>query len=214
MSSVVPSTRPASGDSLSRVLASSALAHLILYFVLHPDGAPHFRGLQRATGISSRSLQHELARLQELGMIRRERDGKLVRYPRVADHPRWFVFRDLVREFAEPKTLLRTALVEVPGVEAAFIYGSFARGQMDEHSDIDIFALGDSLEESEPELALVAGTSEASVLLGHEVNVTRYTRRKLETRREGGFLRSVLAGPKEWLVGSESVLAPLIGGAA
>jgi predicted nucleotidyltransferase len=208
------SLRPGSGDPLARVLASSALAHLVLYFVLHPDSAPHFRGLQRATGISSRSLQHELVRLQELGMIRRERDGKLVRYPRVPDHPRWFVFRDLVREFAEPKTLLRTALVEVPGIDAAFIFGSFARGDMDERSDIDVFAIGDDLEEPGPELVLAAGTSEASVLLGHEVNVTRYTRDKLEARQEGGFLRSVLAGPKKWLVGDESVLRLALGGAA
>jgi predicted nucleotidyltransferase len=197
---------PPADDSLARVLASSALAHVVMYFVLHPDAAPHFRGLQRATGISSRSLQHELARLEALGMIQRERDGRLMRYRRVEDHPRWSVFRDLVREFAEPRTLLRTALVEVPGIDAAFIYGSFARGEMDERSDIDVFALGDNLEEPGPELALVAGTSEASVLLGHEVNVTRYTRRKLEERRNGGFLRSVLSGPKAWLVGDETVL--------
>jgi DNA-binding transcriptional ArsR family regulator len=145
MRSDIHPARSPSADPLSRVLASTALAHLILYFVLHPDAAPHFRGLQRATGISSRSLQHELARLQELGMIRRERDGRLMRYRRVADHPRWFVFRDLVREFTEPKTLLRTALVEVPGIEAAFIFGSFARGDVDELSDIDVFALGDAL---------------------------------------------------------------------
>lgn len=206
-------SRSGSDDPLSRVLASSALAHLVMYFIVHPDGEPHFRALQRATGIASRSLQHESARLEELGMIQRERDGRLMRFRRVADHPRWFVFRDLVREFAQPKALLRTALVEVPGIEAAFIFGSFARGEMDERSDIDVFALGEELEETGPELALVAGTSEASILLGHEVNVTRYTREKLESRRHGGFLRSVLAGPKEWLVGDDTLLNPVVGGA-
>lgn len=208
------SSRSAPADPLARVLASSALAHLVMYFALHPDGAPHFRALQRATGISSRSLQHELARLEELGMIRRERDGRLVRYRRVADHPRWFVFRDLIREFAEPQTVLRTALVEVPGVEAAFIYGSCARGEMDERSDIDVFAIGENLEERGPELALVAGTSEAGMIIGREVNVTRYTWRKLEARRHGGFLRSVLGGPRQWLVGNEAVLDLVAGGAA
>lgn len=206
-------SRSGSRDHLSRVLASSALAHLVMYFILHPDGEPHFRALQRATGIASRSLQHELARLEELGLVLRERDGKRVRFRRVTDHPRWFVFRDLVREFAKPTVLLRTALVEVPGIDAAFIYGSFARGEMDEHSDIDVFALGEDLEEAGPELALVSGTSEAAILLGHEVNVTRYTRKKLESRRHGSFLRSVLAGPKEWLVGNDAVLHAIVGGA-
>jgi predicted nucleotidyltransferase len=214
MRSDIHPARSPSADPLSRVLASTALAHLILYFVLHPDAAPHFRGLQRATGISSRSLQHELARLQELGMIRRERDGRLMRYRRVADHPRWFVFRDLVREFAEPKTLLRTALVEVSGIEAAFIFGSFARGDVDELSDIDVFALGDALHLPDSEIALSAGTLEAAVLLNREVNVTRYTSTKLKARQSGGFLRSVLSGPKEWLIGDEAVLNQTMGGAA
>ena len=200
------STRSGSGDPLARVLASSALAHLVLYFVLHPDGAPHFRAIQRATGIASRSLQHELARLEELGMLRRERDGRLMRYRRVADHPRWQVFRDLVREFAAPVELLRVAVGSVPGIEAAFVYGSFARGDMNAESDIDVFALGDALKDRDTRLDLARGTLEASMLLGHEVNVTRYTRDKLAARRDGGFLSAVLAGPKRWLVGDETVL--------
>ena len=206
MTSRASSLRPASGDPLSRILASSALAHLVLYFVLHPDGAPHFRGLQRATGISSRSLQHELARLEELGMIQRERDGRLMRYRRVADHPRWTVLRELVREFAAPRAVLRVALAEVPGLEAAFIYGSCARGEMDERSDIDVFAVGDALKDLDTRLALTKRTVEASILLDREVNVTRYTQDKLEARRTGGFLSSVLAGPKQWLVGDETIL--------
>lgn len=195
-------------DPLSRVLASSALAQLILYFVLHPDAAPHFRGLQRATGVSSRSLQHELARLEALGMIRRERDGRLMRFRPVRDHPRWSVFRGLVREFAEPRTLLRTALVEVPGIEAAFIFGSCARGDMHAESDVDVFAFGDALRDRHTRLELSRGTLEASVLLNREVNVVRYTRDKLEARREDGFLNAVLTGPKQWLMGDENVLRP------
>lgn len=197
-----------SGDPLARVLASRALAHLILYFVLHPDAVPHFRALQRVTGISSRSLQHELARLEGLGVLMREPDGRLMRFRRAGDHPRWFVLRDLVREFAEPRALLRTALVEVPGIEAAFIYGSFARGDMHAESDIDIFALGDSLKSLDTRLTLTRGTLEAAMLLNREVNVTRYTREKLEARRDDGFLSAVLAGPKTWLVGDETVLQP------
>ena len=146
-------------------------------------------------------------------MLQRERDGRLMRFRPVRDHPRWAVLRGLVREFAAPGAVLRIALAEVPGIEAAFIFGSCARGEMDARSDIDVFAIGEGLEERDPELALVAGTSEAAVLLGHEVNVTRYTRQKLERRRHGGFLRSVLAGPKEWLIGNDAVLQPVRGGA-
>lgn len=199
-------SRPGLDDPLVRVLASRALAYLILYFLVHPDAAPHFRALQRATGLASRSLQHELARLQELGMIQSERDGRLMRYRRVADHPRWSPFREMVREFAAPGSVLRVALADVPGLEAAFIYGSCARGEMHAESDIDVFALGDGLKDVDTRLALTRRTVEASILLDREVSVTRYTHDKLEARRTGGFLSSVLAGPKQWLVGDETVL--------
>ena len=194
------------GDPLARILASAALANVVLYYVVHPDAAPHFRALQRATGVASRSLQHELARLEELGMLRREPDGRRVRYHRVPAHPRWEVLREMVRRFARPRDVLRTALADVPGVEAAFIFGSFARGDMDARSDIDVLAVGAALDDPGPETALAASTLEASVLLGHEVNVTRYTPTRLRARRTGGFLRAVLAAPKDWLIGSSREL--------
>ena len=200
-------SRPRKADEpLASLLASKALAAVVIYFVLHPDRALHFRALQRVTGVSSRSLQHEIARLESLGLVQRERDGRLVRYRAVANHPRWSVLREMVRQFAEPAELLRVALAEVPGLEAAFIYGSVARGDTHAESDIDVFALGDALKNLDTRLALTQRAVEASILLNREVNVTRYTRDRLEARRTGGFLNSVLAGPKQWLVGDETVL--------
>lgn len=201
-----------SDGSLARVLASGALARLVIHFVLHPESALHFRALQRLTSLPSRSLQHEVARLEELGMIRREPDGSLVRVRAVAEHPRWGVLRELVREFAEPAEVLRVALAPVPGLQAAFIYGSFAgNSQVHPTSDIDVFVVMDALEDPGTRLALAEGTLEAAGLLGREVNLTRYTPRKLAERQARGarFLASVLRGEKEWLVGDASVLSDL-----
>jgi predicted nucleotidyltransferase len=203
----VQHSRPRKADEpLASVLASKALAAVVIYFVLHPDKALHFRALQRVTGVSSRSLQHEIARLEALGMVQRERDGRLVRYRAVAGHPRWSVLRQMIREFADPAEVLRVALAEVPGIDAAFIFGSFARGDTHADSDVDVFALGDALKDLDTRLALTRQTVEASILLNREVNVTRYTRDKLQARRTGGFLTAVLVGPKQWLLGDESVL--------
>lgn len=208
MSSLAPRLRR-SDDSLARVLASGALARVVTHFVVHPDSALHFRALQRATRLPSRSLQHELARLQDLGMICREREGRVVRYSVVSGHPRWVVFRDLVREFSEPAEVLRVALSEVPGIDAAFLYGSYAR-KTDVHpaSDIDVFVLGRAIDEPDTRFALAGKTLEASGVIGREVNVTRYTPEKFAARLAEGspFIRNLLGGVKEWLIGDESVL--------
>lgn len=205
MKRISPSRSRKKDEPLASVLASRAMAAVVIYFVLHPDKALHFRALQRVTRVSSRSLQHEMARLEALGLVQRELDGRLVRYRAVAGHARWTVLREMVRQFADPAELLRVALADVPGLDAAFIFGSCARGDMHADSDIDVFVLGESMD-MDSRLALAGGTLEASMLLNREVNVSRYTREKLEARRTGGFLRSVLAGPKKWLVGDETLL--------
>jgi predicted nucleotidyltransferase len=206
MKRIIPTRLRKADGPLASLLASRALAAVVIYFVLHPDKALHFRALQRVTGVSSRSLQHEMARLESLGLVQRERDGRLVRYRAVAGHPRWSVLRDMVRQFADPAELLRVALADVPGLEAAFIFGSCARGEMDELSDIDVFALGEGLEEPETELVLIGGAGETGALLKREVNVARYSPAEFRHRRHTGFFRSVLSGSKIWLVGDELAL--------
>jgi len=205
MKQVTPSRSRKAEEPLASVLASRALAAIVIYFVLHPDKAIHFRALQRATGVSSRSLQHEMARLEPLGMVQRERDRRLVRYRAVDSHPRWSALRQMVREFTGPADLMRMVFADAPEIEAAFIFGSCARGEMDENSDIDVFVLGD-LTTLESRFDYVGARMEASMILRREVNFVYYTRAKLEARRAGGFLRSVLARPKIWIVGGEHLL--------
>jgi predicted nucleotidyltransferase len=113
----------------------------------------------------------------------------------------------MVREFTAPEDLMRVMLTSLARVEAAFIFGSCARGDMHPDSDIDVFVIGDTVEFDE-RLAYAGARLEASMVLRREVNAVHYTRAKLEARRDGSFLRSVLARPKIWLVGSENLLAP------
>jgi DNA-binding transcriptional ArsR family regulator len=99
---------------------------VITHFVLHPDIVLHFQALGRVTGLSSWSPQNELTRLEELGLIDREQDGRLVRYRVARVAARWSTFRDPVARLADHAEVLRVALSELPGVDAAFIYGSYA----------------------------------------------------------------------------------------
>lgn len=200
-----------SSGMLGSILASGALARLVALFALHPNLAIHFRALQRITGLPHRSLQIELERLQELGLLRREPVDRTVVFSAVASHPRWAALREIVREFATPAELLRVALARVPGIDAAFIYGSFARGtDVHKGSDIDVFVIGENLDQTEIRLALAEETLEVAGFLGREVNLARFTPKKLASRYQPGrsaqFVRSVLAGEKEWLIGDESAL--------
>lgn len=191
-------------DPLSSVLASGALARLITHFAVRPDERPHMRALQRHTGLTPRSLQMELARLERLGVVERSTDGYRVTYTLNEEGPRWRVLRQLVRELADPVDVIRDVLSDVPGIVAGFVFGSFARGDVREDSDVDVLVLGEAI----PEDLLSRRTLDAGVLLGREVNVVSMSRDELRTRLKtgSGFLPRVLAGPKRWLVGDEAML--------
>ncbi|HEX5869072.1 MAG TPA: nucleotidyltransferase domain-containing protein [Longimicrobium sp.] len=195
---------PKRTDALSTTLASGAMARVVIDFAVHPDDAPYGREIQRRTGLTPRSLQTELGRLESLGVIRRRKEGRLVRYELVESNPRWRALRSLVRELADPVDVVRNALADVPGIGAAFVFGSFARGDTREDSDVDVFIIGKDI----PDHLLYRGTIEAQILLNREVNIVDMTREDLVRRIESGssFIRNVLRGPKVWLVGSEAEL--------
>ena len=183
------------------MFGSRALQSLIVRFVLHPDGAPHFRELQRLTRGGVRSLQAALDRLQDRGLVYSEGQGNRRMVRANADHPGWDALRRMVRAFVEPREVLREALAGIPGIHAAFVFGSVARGEAREGSDVDLFVVSEDVARHE----LNRNVSEATAVLGREVNVVRYTPSDFVRRVSGGdyFIRSVARESKQWLIGDD-----------
>ena len=189
-------------DQLSPFLGSEARARLLAHFVVHPESREHVRSLERHTGLGKRSLQVELARLEAMGLVRREREGRRVLYVRSGYTPQWRAIEALVGEYGIP-LLLRDALADVPGIEAAFIFGSLARGDARPDSDIDVLIYGD------PDLdALGPAIGDLAFVLDRRLDIKTYNRVRFirDNRFGASFLPSALAGPKLWLFGSEEVL--------
>ncbi len=195
-------------DTLTEVLGSRALARLVLHYAVHPEPPLHFRALQRHLGIGNRSLRAELDKLAGWGVLVRETAEGTVRYRLDSDHPRWKALRELVRAFAAPAEVLREALASVAGVDAAFVFGSTARGESRPDSDVDLFVVGEDI----PSASLGRETTNAALLLDREIDVKRFTRAKLERVLGGedrGFVTAALSGAKQWVVGSDASLPRL-----
>lgn len=192
------------------MVASPAMARLLIHFVLHPHIALGFRALQRHTGLGHRSLVNELERLSLLGVITREApSGSPGPLYRAAPRARiWRLARELVREIAAPWRILQDALAVLPGLDLAFIFGSIAAGEARPDSDVDLLIVGSNLDAT----TIARETVEVAALLGREVNVTSYTPEQLRARIHGGsrFTRTVLAGRKQWVRGNESRLAGVL----
>ena len=191
-------------DQLTSLLGSEVRARLIVHFVLHPESDLSVRAIGRHIGVTGkRSLQLELDRLCRLGLLQRRPRGREVLVSRTSAALHWKALALLVQEYA-PVLVLRDALADVPGIEAAFVFGSLARGDARPDSDVDLFVYGDAIPDRELGRALL----EASVALDRPVDAKRYDSHKFRRDAQPGasFLPAVLRGPQVWLAGSPAAL--------
>ncbi|MFH1765484.1 MAG: nucleotidyltransferase domain-containing protein [Gemmatimonadota bacterium] len=199
-------------NTLELLGLSPAAARIIRYFMIRPDARPHARALQRTLDLGGASLQRELHRMVKLGALQKEKEGRRLYYFAVEGAPIWTAMRILEGVSSNPGPLLRDALVDVSGLLAAFIFGSTATGEQHEDSDIDVLVVEEPKADKK---TLYRNLAEVGILLGREVNAVRYTTQTLADRLGDpehpawGFVRQVLVGPKQWVVGEPSTLAPL-----
>ena len=146
---------------------------------------------------SRSSVQRELARLLEAGILERSEIGRTSIY-RPADSPLTRPLGELIEATVGVVPRLAEQLRTLDRVEAAVIYGSWATGQVAPDSDIDLLVVGavgyaDLVE-------AVAGVEES---VGREIDVKLYEAEELQGRLgEGsGFLRTALSGPTLTLIG-------------
>lgn len=203
-----PEPTPSTSDRFALIGWHTAFAHLVRYFVLRPEARPRLRELQRHLGLGSASVQRELRRLVEVGAIQRLVEDGQVRYAVAPRVKLWGALRTLVRELSSPAALVSEALRDVPGIDAAFIFGSTAAGSARQDSDIDVLVVAADAVDTR---ALHRGLAEVGLLLEREVNPVRYTPQELARRLAGGtrFVREVLEGPRVWVAGSPAAIAPI-----
>lgn len=189
-------------DQLYSLLGSEARARILAYFAANPDARRGADALARLTGISVRALRAELADLVERGLVVRERAGRHVLYQRTWI-PEWRTAENLLSSYGIP-LLLQSALAEVPGVEAAFIFGSIARGDARPDSDVDVLIFGDHMIDAD----LGRATLDAAIALKRPLDVKDYDTQRFRHDNDPrvSFLPTALAGPKVWLVGSSARL--------
>lgn len=202
-------------DALSQSFANGTFAALVRYFTVRPDDAPHVRGLMRGLRVGARSLQREVGRMEQLGLLTRDHgDGRVVRVQAAIRHAAWAPLRALVRIYASPVELLRVTLTGVPHVAGAFIFGSVARGQADVESDCDVFVVttpGCSADDRRVVVqALAVQTANTSLALGREVSFVVFRPEEMQQHLQSGhrFVARVLAEPKQWIVGALPTAGP------
>jgi DNA-binding transcriptional ArsR family regulator len=132
--------------SIASALFSDSQSRVFRWLFGQPERAFHLSELRRLTGLGSASVQRELNRLAEAGLVRSERVGNLRRFPANAQSPVYGELVGLARKTLGVEPVLREALrLLVPSLQAAWGYGSVAKQTDTAQSDIDVMLVGKNL---------------------------------------------------------------------
>ncbi len=186
--------------SLASAFFSDSQSRVFRWLFGHPEREFHLNELRRLTGLGSASLQRELNRLATAGLVRSERAGNMRRFRANPQSPVYSELISLTRKTLGAEPLLREALRPlVPGLQAAWIFGSVAKQTDTAQSDVDVMLVGEDLL-LEKIFAVVAPIE---TQLGCKINPTCYTPGEFQRRRAepDSFVNRVLAQPVITLIG-------------
>lgn len=194
---------------LERLFSSQARIAILRLFLLSPGDRFYVREVAARTDQPRRAVQRELPKLVAIGLLTHTVDGNRKYYQVNRDCP---IFPELKSIFLKTVGLgdaLREYLVEAEdGIQVAFIYGSYARGEERTTSDLDLFVIGSI---SARELSGVLAQAQRD--LGREINPMTMSEEELQGKMEAKnhFVLSILDEPKVFLVGDERDLERLAG---
>ena len=179
------------------LLGPPARRSILATTFLDPTREFHLRELVRLSGLAPRSIQVEVDKLVENGLLRERRSSNR-RYLRANDrHQLYAPVREIVLKTVGLGDVLREALGKV-GIERAIVFGSIAAGTATEGSDVDLLVIGSvTLRE------VIRRLSRAQETLGREINPVVWSAEEF-TRRQAGrdaFLKRVKDGPFIPIVG-------------
>jgi predicted nucleotidyltransferase len=153
------------------------------------------------------SLQRELKQLSEAGIIQRSEIGRQAFFKANSDSPVFSELRNLIIKTFGVADVLRAALSPLSDkIQVAFIFGSMAGGEFKRGSDVDVMVIGDT-----PFAEIVAALSSVQETLAREINPTVYAFEEFRSKlaENHHFLKTVLNGPKLFLIGDENELEKL-----
>jgi DNA-binding transcriptional ArsR family regulator len=172
--------------------------------LLQPEKAWYASELARRMGVPSSSLQRELRDLEQAGVLKLSRHGRMAYYQANTDSPVYAELRGLMLKTAG----LVDALVDALGpiareLRVVFVYGSVAGGHEESRSDIDLMVVGNV-----SPVDLAVPLRKARELLGREIIPSVYTPAEFAEKKAGKdhFLTRVLDKPKLFVLGDKDEL--------
>lgn len=189
---------------LKSLIASKTRRLLLSTFFSNPGAEYYTRQLASMHGISVGTIHREINKLLSSGMFNVRNVGNIKLFSLNKQNPVYEEMKNIIYKTVGAVKLIKDAVADVKGIKIAFIYGSFAKGDERPDSDIDVFLIGNDVDEDE----LVVNISIVEKKLFKEINYTQYTENeyKKEKKKKNSFILEIMEGKKIFIKGGEDDL--------
>jgi len=130
-------------NMLKYIITSMTKRKLLQVFLLNPESKYYIRELEKILREPVTAVRRELANLQKVGLLKITKVGILKYYQVNTSCQLYKPLKEIIELTMGFEITLKEALSIYKSIEVAFIYGSFARGEGGEKSDIDLMIIGD-----------------------------------------------------------------------
>jgi predicted nucleotidyltransferase len=187
---------------LEYFITSKTKRNLLKLFLTNPESQFYTREIAKLTGEPLNAVRRELGYLEKAGLLKSRRQGNLKYFTVVKKFPFYTELKKIIYSTIGLGDYLRDRLEDSGAIELAFIYGSVAKNEEKEKSDIDLFVVG-GIEEEE----LHRMVSEIEKEIGREINYILMTKKEFDQRSERGepFIRRIEREEKLMLKGNLDV---------
>lgn len=160
----------------------------------------YIKEVSDALGLSYGLVHRELQNLKYLGLVSERHKGKLRHFKINKLSPIYSEVRGLILKTEGLANVIGILLNRIKGISYALVFGSIAKGEDIESSDVDILIVGDA-----DEGRIVEAAGKAERRLGREVNYILWSEREFsrKIRENNPLLSDIMKGPVIMIVGDE-----------
>lgn len=187
--------------SLSNALFSKVQQRVLALIFGNPERSFYTSEIVRSVHSGTGAVERELSRLKSSGLVSVERIGNQKHYRANPDSPIFAELKSLVRKTVALAEPLKESLETLSdGIDAAFVYGSVAKGTDTARSDIDLMVIGNDLDYA----GLYSALQDAERKLSRKVNPTFLSPAdwKRKAAEKGSFISKINAQPKIFIFGA------------
>ncbi len=169
------------------LFGSKTREEILLLLLLGNFKGP-IRAIARKVDITPAHVRKELKKLEEIGILKKEKISSALIYS--ANEKCSFIdeLRAIMLKLKGAHILLKNKLSKISGIDCAFIFGSYAVGKMDEHSDIDVFIIG------APDMKkLNSVLFESEKKINRKISFFVYAKEEFKRRQNTPFIKNILS---------------------